>query len=471
MTAEATTTTTTTTTNPQDTVQAQDLAEIQGIILRGYKLEYARHFVLQILNPAAFKQFLAKLIPGAAAGPLTITTSAPWPGPKPDYFLNIAFSWAGIQALNLPGVTFGGQFEFQAFKAGAVARAPQVGDIGASAPANWLSCLNPTNAPNAHVILTLYAASPKVLEARTTTLRSMFTAGGAAQAMTFNDGTTPGPDHFDAEALPNGTVHFGYKDGISQPHVEGMPARRPDQQPDLPAWGVVMRQSNSAPYPLPDPSIFSRNSGIAAFRILEQDVVGFDQYVSNQPGVDPELLKAKFCGRWSNGNPLALCPVSPGAPLPPSQLSNFSYDDDTEGDKTPVGAHTRRGNPRGSESAPPYPYHRIVRRAMPYGPPYKQGSNDNSAKRGLVGYFVGTSLEQMFEFIMRVWLNGQNFAVNFTEPQGVDPLLGDEDDKKTVFDFPPSGHVSGFERFVTTRGGMYCVLPSIPALQWMSQQP
>jgi len=458
-------------TNPENVIQPQDLPEVQGIILRGYRMDFARHFVLQILNPAAFKQFLAKLVPGSTgAGPLTITSSEQWPNnQKPEYCLNMGFSWAGIQALKLPGATFGSSFDFASFKAGAPAQANAVCDVGASAPANWLGPLNPANASKAHVVLTLFANTTDALEANTTTLQGMFTAGGAAQALTFDSGSTPGPAYFDAAALPDDTIHFGYADGISQPQVAGMPPRAPDQQPAVPAWGVVLPRSPDSPYNFPSPSVLSRNSGFAAFRILEQDVAGFDQYTNNQQGVDPEYLVAKFCGRWRNGNPLALCPVTAGNPLPPDQLSNFNYDSDPNGDTTPIGSHTRRGNPRGTESFPsPEPDHRIVRRAMPYGPAYQPG---DTTPRGLIGYFIGSSLEQQFEFIMKVWLNGQNFAANFAQPKGTDPVLGVNNPQSSAFSFPPSGQVKGFEQFITTKGGLYCFLPSIPAIQWMSQQP
>jgi deferrochelatase/peroxidase EfeB len=162
--------------------------------------------------------------------------------------------------------------------------------------------------------------------------------------------------------------------------------------------------------------------------------------------------------------------MAPGEPLPEERLSDFDYGGDPNGNATPIGSHTRRGNPRGSESFPsPLPDHRIIRRAETYGPRYKPGSND-ATPRGLIGYFIGASLEQQFEFMMGVWINGQNFAGNFRQPQGNDPLLGANDPRSSTFDFPPSGHVAGFESFVTTRGGMYCFLPSIPALSWMSQQ-
>ncbi|HXO43817.1 MAG TPA: peroxidase [Thermoanaerobaculia bacterium] len=457
----------------QDTVTAADLPEIQGLLLRGYHLEFARHFVLQILDPAACKRFLGKLIPDEATpGPLTITSSLPWPGGrKPDSCLNIGFSWSGLQALGLPGVTFGKSWSYQAFKKGAAARAATVGDVGASDPATWFGCLSTANAPRAHLILSLFTNSPQILEAHSEQLRALFTGGGAAQALTFDQGGAVGPDHFDAQALPYDVIHFDYRDGISQPQIMGVtPQRAPDRQAEVPAWTVVLRQSANASYLFPTPSILARNSGFGAFRILEQDVAGFESFYRHQPGIDPELLAAKLCGRWRTGNPLALCPMASGEPLPEAQQSDFDYSGDPGGDATPIGSHTRRGNPRDSESVvSPLPDHRIIRRAVTYGPPYQAGSND-ATPRGLVGYFIGANLEQQFEFIMGAWVNGQGFAPN-VQPQWNDPLLGANDPRSSAFDFPPSGHVAGFDRFVTTRGGMYCLLPSIPALTWMSQQP
>lgn len=464
--------------DPENFIQKSDLPDIQGIILRGYRVEYVRHFILQILQPAAFKQFLGKLVPDEAnSGLLTITSSALWPGgKKPDYCLNMGFSYSGLQALDLPpgSIDFGtSQFQFQAFKQGAVVRAPKVDDVGANAPENWVSCLNPTNAPKAHVVLSLYSHTPEQIESFSTTLREMFTAGGAAQALPFGDGSNGAPaDYFDGKALYDDRIHFGYKDGISQPNVMGLPPRMPDKQPEVPAWQIVLRnaQKSSKPsYVFPQPAVLTRNGGLAAFRILEQDVAGFDKYSESQQGIDPEYLVAKFCGRWRNGNALATCPTQAGTPLPEDQLGDFDYSDDTNGDKTPIGAHTRRANPRSSEFAPTNPpAHRIVRRAMPYGPQYQADNPDNSP-RGLVGYFIGSSLEQQFEFIMKVWLNGENFAgIGANLPKGMDPVLGDNDAQTSSFSFPPNT-VSGFERFITTKGGLYCFLPSISAIQWMAQ--
>ena len=42
----------------------------------------------------------------------------------------------------------------------------------------------------------------------------------------------------DADALPEGRVHFGYRDGIAQPRIDGAPGRQPDDMQSVcPAGG------------------------------------------------------------------------------------------------------------------------------------------------------------------------------------------------------------------------------------------
>ena len=60
---------------------------------------------------------------------------------------------------------------------------------------------------------------------------------------------------------------------------------------------------------LPEPAGLWRNGSFGVFKMIEQDVVGFENFLqSNKDQIDPELLAAKICGRWRNGVPLALSP-------------------------------------------------------------------------------------------------------------------------------------------------------------------
>ncbi len=82
--------------------------------------------------------------------------------------------------------------------------------------------------------------------------------------------------------------------------------------------------NDPAPYQVP--TDIGRNGSFSAFRILEQDVEGFENYLQSQKDkIDPELLAAKFCGRWRNGKPLELSPESPGTPMGIGEINNFNY--------------------------------------------------------------------------------------------------------------------------------------------------
>ena len=129
---------------------ALDLGDIQGFILRGYRMPMVRHFLLTVGVPAAARKVLGRLVNGDESDAPQITTAEDWhvgfgPGPgdnpadvprcKPDYCLNFGITWPGMVALEIkdrvPALSFK---SFSAFTAGAAARANLVGDTGPSAP-------------------------------------------------------------------------------------------------------------------------------------------------------------------------------------------------------------------------------------------------------------------------------------------------------------------------------------------------
>jgi hypothetical protein len=98
------------------------------------------------------------------------------------------------------------------------------------------------------------------------------------------------------------------------------------------------------------------------------------------------------------------------AAKPPKQLDDFDYGEDYFA-KTGSNAHILRANPRFSpEGADIASAHRVMRRAIPYGPQYKLGE-PVTVDRGLIGPFIGLDLADQFEFIMGAWfLNGAAFT-------------------------------------------------------------
>jgi deferrochelatase/peroxidase EfeB len=461
-----------------------DYADVQGTILRGYRVELARHFILQVTDAAAAGAFIGNLVNGTGGVP-RVTTAARW-RTKPDCFVNISFTATGLAAL---GVTDAELKSFDpAFQAGATNEqvATTVGDTGTSAPANWLGGIETWR--NAHVVLSLWVhEDAEVLERTAARLRAGF-AAGMRELLSH-----------DATALPDNQVHFGYRDNIAQPTVQGAPPRKhaiPDAQPVVPTGEFLLGYPNASggTYSV-KPAQLSTNSSYAAFRILDQDVVGFEKFLHDhavQAGVSPEMLAAKVCGRWRNGNPLELSPDEPGTVLPTRQLNDFTYvstdpaKDDTLGLKCPIGSHIRRTNPRnmavtGTDSV----HHRITRRAIPYGPAYDPAS-PTDVPRGLIGYFINASIFNQFQFIQGQWALTDSFIKSARAPGGQPPgnavknisgedvFLGVNDPASSSFTLPAQPRnavVTGFSQTITTRGGAYVFFPSITGLRYLATLP
>ena len=222
-----------------------------------------------------------------------------------------------------------------------------------------------------------------------------------------------------------------------------------------------------------------------AFRILSQDCAGFERFLtesSEQTGLDPELIAAKLCGRWRNGVPIALSPDKSEADLPLEQYNSFDYVptaalpdavDDRRGYRCPIGAHVRRMNPRNSTVAGGAGLkRRIIRRGLPYGPPYDPANPNDGIDRGLLGLFIGASIKDQFEFLMADWANKGTFAPGIGGTR--DPIIGDNSGAAAKFIIPMRDRKSielTLDRFVTTRGGAYCFLPSATAIRYISALP
>jgi len=440
------------------------LDDIQGFILNGYRFALVRYFVLQVNNVAATKRFIGALVNGDPASSPQITTASRWTVP-PDSCLNIGLTYEGLSALQLPEISLS-SFPSE-FKADYAVRARNVDDSGESAPENWI--VGGPNTPMPHMLLVLYAQSSDVLESKTTTLRSLFAQQGAMSELS----------HHDGNALPKDTVHFGYADGISQPTIDGVPSKRPDSQPVAPPGEFLLGYPNQFSekygYLVPKPDKLGNNGSFAAFRILKQEVDAFEQFLRDTApkiGMSVEMLAAKLCGRWRNGVPLVLSPDSdaPGQLLADEQINNYDYvPGDVRGYRCPIGAHMRRSNPRGESIAGGDGHkRRIIRRGMPYGPPYDPTNPNDGIERGLLGLFINGSLKEQFEFIMSTWLNDGDFAgVNNTR----DPLVGNNSPAESRFVIPTekgNQTVTGFPRFVITRGSAYFFLPSVTALKYLA---
>jgi deferrochelatase/peroxidase EfeB len=476
------------------------LDDIQGIILRGYRMPVVRHFLLKVTAPAAARKLLGRLVSGDETDAPQITTAKDWhvgfePGPedhpaepprcKTDYCLNLGITWPGLLALEVkdrvPDLSFK---SFNAFVAGAAARAHLVGDTGLSGPENWIGGFR---TGSEHVMMTLHAAGPEALKTYSDRISALVAIDHAFEEMWRGDGMAL-MEITDGQPAPVPKVHFGYVDGISMTTIRGGPERyRPDHQEPCEPWLFVLRDE-ALNYFVPEPAELGRNGSFAVFKMIRTDVVGFENFLqSNKDRIDPELLAAKMCGRWRNGVPLALSPDTDSSPggIAPEQMNNFQYvnpdgSGDPKGLRVPVGAHIRRINPRGQpitgqgEAGGSNNTHRLIRRGLPYGPHYDPAQPYDGIERGLLGYFINSNIENQYEFVLSQWVNDSEFAGAVRlNPKARDPLIGTQDPAQSIFTIPqasgaPPIKIAGFSSFTTTRAVAYCFLPSITAMKFIA---
>ena len=479
-----------------------ELPDIQGIIVRGYRMPTVRYYLLKVGTPSAARAVLGRLTSGDEADAPQVTSAEEWhvatAGPhddptrsprwKPDYCLNVGVTWPGLVAMGvadrIPPPRSG---SFDAFVEGAAPRAGRLGDDGDSGPEHWVGGFG---TGDDHVMVALYALTPEVREDYSRRLTALFQEQDAFEVLWHHDGAAM-VEMVDGEPVPVPKTHFGYTDGITMtpPILGGPEPVAPDHQEACEPWLFVLSEDADS-YQLPSPHELWRNGSFGVFKMMEQDVVGFEDFLqANKDQIDPELLAAKICGRWRNGVPLALSPDtdSPPGGITEEQLNDFEYvnsdgSGDPQGLRCPVGAHIRRVNPRGQpvqgQGSPggSNNAHRVIRRGMPYGPVYDPSVPHDGVERGLLGYFINAYIENQYEFVLKEWVESGSFAGRVRlNPGSKDALVGANDPAASVFEIPQDGgpplKVTGFSRFITTKAAAYCFLPSLSALRWIAGVP
>ena len=187
----------------------------------------------------------------------------------------------------------------------------------------------------------------------------------------------------DLEAIPPfdyAHEHFGYRDRLSQPVIEGTgveptPGSGPPIKPGEFFLGYPDEEGPSSR--LPQPEILSRNGSYVAYLKMEEHVGAFRDFLRahGETPEQQELIAAKLMGRWRSGAPLVLAPDGDDPKLgADSQRNNdFNYAAmDPHGYGCPLGAHIRRMNPR--DTAVNMNRRKMIRRGGTYGPPLPEGS-------------------------------------------------------------------------------------------------
>jgi Dyp-type peroxidase family len=413
-----------------------DLADIQGGILRAYgRLGFpkARYFFLTVRDGLKGRRFVEHLRP-------RITTAARWVDPrrgepllrthhpkvtdvlrekdiddypgvvelvKPKVAINVAFSFLGLFALQVPTRTLREMPD--EFIDGMEKRAPMLGDTPwlDKRDAIWRRAGDPQANAQVHILVSMNAemdaagAPVSELEAETQWLIGLCAASEGGVELLSGNGPT-GAQYQDMSAVlrddagvlaPSNKEHFGLSDGFGDPVFVGQFGPKaeaikrigggkllPDQTWAPLATGEFLLGHPDEAQEIPDagmPIEFSRNGTFMAYRKLHENVASFASYMKAQGetyarvmGMDDAAkaqatVSAKLVGRWDDGVPLLAAPdfdawkafqarlLAAQQAKDTAQLAeialeyvNFTYRLDPAGATCPVTSHLRRVNTR-----------------------------------------------------------------------------------------------------------------------------
>ncbi len=335
--------------------------DIQSIIIRGHgNLKAAAYVLLHIKNSLMVKQWLGNLVEQVQTS--NQKTS--------QHCLNIAFTYEGLKALGLaPSIlnTFPTEFTEGMTEPN---RSRILGDHEHSEndPKLWAwGGRNPQQKP-VHILLLLFAVDDRQLDEFYSTVINEFPQDGIELIL-----------KLDTRILEDqgGRMreHFGFRDAIGQPIIEGLSSSRvgsPDNT--VKAGEFILGYPNEYDLYTESPRVqpeldpqkllplgelgshdLGRNGSYLVFRQLSQKVREFWRFLEevsqNSNGMsNPELrlqLAAKMVGRWPSGTSLVKAPERDDPSIP--DKNNFAYHHlDAQGLRCPLGSHVRRSNPRDS---------------------------------------------------------------------------------------------------------------------------
>ena len=310
---------------------------------------------------------------------------------------------------------------------------------------------------------------------------------------------------------------------------------------DPKAKSITCEGPNSLkPHGKPIAPEWASDGSYLVFRRLRQRVPEFHAFLEAQAaeaGISSELLGAKLVGRFKQGAPimrtqvddphlgnndcanndfefsgeeeeeartrgavhgrggLSLVQDQQGCPHHQATLPHPALDDclcerspepepDPHGLVCPIAAHIRKVYPRddpgrvhGETGEVTTQTHRLLRRGIPFGPPYRSDvpPDQDHYERGLLFLAYQTSIEEQFEFVQRQWANRADFEEGPEEDRhpGHDLIIGQSHEpggkRRFALRIEQDGQVEErtietTEQWVIPTGGGYFFAPSIRAL-------
>jgi deferrochelatase/peroxidase EfeB len=432
-----------------------ELEDIQHFLMSRPPARAARYEFLTFRSAAGGRAWLTGLIDkvGTAKAVGSSVVDSRW--------ITIAFTWNGLRALGLDDASLATFPE--EFRQGMAARADILGTTGTNHPDHWVGGLA---SPELHAIAILFARDIAERErCRQEHERYIAELEGVELLSSL-----------DLEAIPPfdyAHEHFGYRDRLSQPVIEGTAVEpTPGSGPRIKAGefflGYLDEEGSSAGMPQPD--ILSRNGSYVAYLRMEEHVGAFRDFLRahGETPEQQEWVAAKLMGRWRSGAPLVLSPNKddPNLGADYQRNNNFDYGNmDPHGYGCPLGAHIRRMNPR--DTAANMNRRKMIRRGGTYGPPLPEGAPDDGIERGIAAFVGCASLVRQFELAMNVWANDPNFHELGNER---DPVFGTQDGTfdLTIPKRPIRKKIKGLPAFTTIRGGAYFFLPGVRGLRFLA---
>ena len=433
-----------------------ELDDIQHFLLTRPPAMAARYVFLTLGKAAQGRAWLAGLIEKVGTA-----QSVQAEGGAGTRWVTVAFTWNGLRAL---GVDEDSLASFpEEFQQGMVARAEILGDTSANHPDHWVGGLA---SPDLHAILILFARDVPERERSVAEYEKYARQFDSVKTLSILDLEVTPP-------LGYAHDHFGYRDRISQPVIEGMgevpkPGSGPPMKPG--EFFLGYPDENGPPTRLPQPEVLSRNGSFLAYRRLQEHVGAFREFLRENGATtdEQELIAAKLMGRWRSGAPLVLSPDKddPELAADPQRNNDFNYAKmDPKGYAVPLGAHIRRMNLR--DTGENMNRRRMIRRGATYGPPLPEGAPEDGVERGIAAFIGCASLIRQFEFVQNVWVNDPNFHELSNEH---DPIIGNQDGtlEFKIPKRPIRKKITGLPAFTSVRGGAYFFLPGIKALRYLA---
>jgi len=470
-----------------------EFADVQGGILTAYGRQgfpFARFGLISVSDPAKGRAFVERLRP-------RVTTGARWPSrgmqapvgrlevPRPAATVNLAFTYRGLRALEVPTRTLRGMPD--EYMDGMVKRCAILGDdTEENHWSNWDPVWHPKQGcERVHILVMLNGGIDETngmpfpeLDETCKWIADLCTELGGVELLSGHRGPDPFWQHLEAlrdeHNIPCPKEHFGYTDGISDPVFLGQYAQGEENERSI-GFGATDGEGKWRPLATgefllgwPDeaqevpgsamPLDFSRNGTFFAYRKLHQDVDAFKAWVETTakalqrvwklPTLEEarETLLAKMAGRWSDGVPLTVAPTYAdwldfNLRCPPPKdnrvrdksaraaaLVDFLYHEDPEGTRCPLGSHVRRANtrdmldPRANDPVSSRMGSALNNRRRILRRGLPYGK-DGAAdnEHGVIMLVVCASLQRQFEFVQQQWIN---YGLDSSAGNDACPVIG-----------------------------------------------